>query len=214
MDINNIKPHFKKPQQVRSKMTVEAILQASAIILNSDGIENFNTNRIAIIAGVSVASIYQYFPNKESIFQTLVDDYYRDKYEVLYATIGQGLIQKRSINDTIEETVEALFNYDLKLPKLNYILLKQAQRLGMQNIIENHKQNFLNKVIHFVEQNRTDIDQSKLKKKLFILICAIKGVNKAFYESEVFDIELLNDVKCEVSLLIRSYLEEKTIRLK
>jgi AcrR family transcriptional regulator len=57
----------KTPSQRRAKETVDAILQAAAYILIKDGWEEFNTNRVAERAGVNIASLYQYFPNKESI---------------------------------------------------------------------------------------------------------------------------------------------------
>ncbi|RDS84917.1 TetR/AcrR family transcriptional regulator [Dyella monticola] len=57
----------KRPRQARSNATVEAILQAATYILVKDGWARFTTNRIAERAGVNIASLYQYFPNKESI---------------------------------------------------------------------------------------------------------------------------------------------------
>jgi AcrR family transcriptional regulator len=57
----------KTPSQERAKATVDAILQAGAYILVKDGWEKFTTNRVAERAGVNIASLYQYFPNKESI---------------------------------------------------------------------------------------------------------------------------------------------------
>lgn len=57
----------KLPQQERSKVTVDAILIAAAHILTENGYDNASTNRIAERAGVSISSLYQYFPNKEAI---------------------------------------------------------------------------------------------------------------------------------------------------
>jgi AcrR family transcriptional regulator len=61
-----LKPR-KSPSQERAKATVDAILEAGAYILVKDGWEKFTTNRVAERAGVNIASLYQYFPNKESI---------------------------------------------------------------------------------------------------------------------------------------------------
>ncbi len=57
----------KLPKQDRSRATVEAIVEATARILGSEGRQRLSTNRIAEVAGVSVGSLYQYFPNKESL---------------------------------------------------------------------------------------------------------------------------------------------------
>lgn len=61
-----LKPR-KNPSQERARATVDAILEAAAYILIKDGWERFTTNRVADRAGVNIASLYQYFPNKESI---------------------------------------------------------------------------------------------------------------------------------------------------
>ena len=57
----------KPPIQERSQATVEAIMQAAAYILTKRGWAGFTTNAVAKKAGVNIASLYQYFPNKESI---------------------------------------------------------------------------------------------------------------------------------------------------
>jgi len=67
---NNMAPR-RRPQQQRSKATVEAILQAATYILIDGGWEALTTNAVAERAGVNISSLYQYFPNKESIVSEL-----------------------------------------------------------------------------------------------------------------------------------------------
>lgn len=61
-----LKPR-KTPSQERAKATVDAILQAATYILIKDGWAGFTTNTVAERAGVNIASLYQYFPNKEAL---------------------------------------------------------------------------------------------------------------------------------------------------
>lgn len=61
----------RRPQQERGKATVEAILQAATYILIRSGWEALTTNAVAERAGVNISSLYQYFPNKESIVSEL-----------------------------------------------------------------------------------------------------------------------------------------------
>lgn len=65
----------KLPQQDRSRTTVEAILEATTHILTEEGYDKANTNRIAERAGLSIGSLYQYFPNKESLMAALMDQH-------------------------------------------------------------------------------------------------------------------------------------------
>jgi AcrR family transcriptional regulator len=62
----------KAPQQPRSQQTVAALLEAAAEVLETRGMQGFNTNAVAQRAGVSVGSLYQYFPSKEALTLGLV----------------------------------------------------------------------------------------------------------------------------------------------
>lgn len=62
----------KRPVQSRAVETVAAIIEAAARILEAEGLEGFNTNAVARAAGVSVGSLYQYFPGKDAIMAGLI----------------------------------------------------------------------------------------------------------------------------------------------
>lgn len=62
----------KEPKQVRASATVSIILDAAARILSEEGYRRFNTNRVAEVAGVSVGSLYQYFPSKDAMLSALL----------------------------------------------------------------------------------------------------------------------------------------------
>jgi len=63
----------KRPRQARSQATLEAIVEATARILSEDGERALTTNRIAERAGVSVGSLYQYFPDRKAIVRALLE---------------------------------------------------------------------------------------------------------------------------------------------
>jgi len=65
----------RTPTQGRAKATVQAILQATAQVLQAQGYDRASTNRIARRAGVSVGSLYQYFPNKQAIVEALAEEH-------------------------------------------------------------------------------------------------------------------------------------------
>jgi AcrR family transcriptional regulator len=64
----------KQPRQVRSTRLVSDILEAAARVLTHDGAHRFTTARVAEATGISVGSLYQYFPNKEAILFRLQAD--------------------------------------------------------------------------------------------------------------------------------------------
>jgi AcrR family transcriptional regulator len=77
----------KKPQQARSSDLVAAILEAAIQVLSREGAARFTTTRVAERAGVSVGSIYQYFPNKAAILFRLQSDEWRETSDMLRATL-------------------------------------------------------------------------------------------------------------------------------
>jgi AcrR family transcriptional regulator len=73
----------KRPKQARSTELVAAILEAAAQVLATEGAQRFTTARVAEKAGVSVGSLYQYFPNKAAILFRLQSDEWRRTSDLL-----------------------------------------------------------------------------------------------------------------------------------
>src|SRR5580658_1601853 len=78
----------KQPQQSRSAQLVADILEAASRVLVRDGAYHFTTARVAEAAGVSVGSLYQYFPNKEAILFQLQADEWRQTMGQLERILG------------------------------------------------------------------------------------------------------------------------------
>src|SRR5690242_13183136 len=72
MRVRSRKPRRRRPVQARSMATVDALLSAVAQILVAGGYEGATTNHIARRAGVSVGSLYQYFPDKKALMNELL----------------------------------------------------------------------------------------------------------------------------------------------
>jgi AcrR family transcriptional regulator len=82
--------HRRLPVQERSRATVDAILEASARILRKDGLNGLNTNRVADIAGVSVGTLYGYFPDKSAILVALARRIFAQDDIKLKAALEEG----------------------------------------------------------------------------------------------------------------------------
>lgn len=80
----------KQPQQSRSNQLVEAVLDAAVQVLMREGAQRFTTARVAERAGVSVGSLYQYFPNKASILFRLQSDEWRRTSALLRSILEDG----------------------------------------------------------------------------------------------------------------------------
>jgi AcrR family transcriptional regulator len=77
----------KRPTQARATATVEAILLATSRLLAREGYDRLSTNRVAEEAGVSVGSLYQYFPSKEALVATLAERHRERTMALVLGTI-------------------------------------------------------------------------------------------------------------------------------
>lgn len=81
-DIDEFQYLRKIPQQSRSRQLVESVLEASKKILETDGWSGLTTPFVARVADINIASVYQYFPDKESIIYTLYLRWVKRTYEI------------------------------------------------------------------------------------------------------------------------------------
>jgi AcrR family transcriptional regulator len=91
-----LKPR-KTPSQSRAEQTVAAIIEAAAQVLETDGFEGFNTNAVAQRAGVSIGSLYQYFPGKDALTLALMrreaDRFFADAVAALDETTAEAAME-------------------------------------------------------------------------------------------------------------------------
>ncbi|NJP09964.1 MAG: TetR/AcrR family transcriptional regulator [Leptolyngbyaceae cyanobacterium RU_5_1] len=104
----------KLPQQDRSKVTVDAILTATTHILTAEGYAKASTNRIAELAGVSIGSLYQYFPNKEALAAALVERHTHEMVELVESKLGD--LFNAPIQVALPELVRAAIALMLSIP--------------------------------------------------------------------------------------------------
>jgi AcrR family transcriptional regulator len=88
----------RQPTQRRAQETVGAILDAVIRLLKRGGVSAVTTNSVAETAGVSIGSVYQYFPNKQAIFIALHERHIHQVDQVL----------RRKISESEGETLDVL----------------------------------------------------------------------------------------------------------
>ncbi len=125
----------KMPTQARAKASVQAILEAAAHILERGGLENLTTNHVAEVAGVSIGTLYQYFPSKEAILTDII----RQKRAKLLTDLQAATqaMQGEPFDDTLTKLLRAAVDSQLHWPKLSkaleyaesYLPLEQETRL-------------------------------------------------------------------------------------
>lgn len=109
-------PTRRRPQQRRARQTVEAVLDAVVRILKREGYGAVTTNRVAEVAGVSIGSVYQYFPDKQAIFVALHQRHIEEIDRVMLAAMVKH--SRSSLEELIRGLIEAMVEAHAGDPEL------------------------------------------------------------------------------------------------
>jgi AcrR family transcriptional regulator len=119
----------KHASQARSRATVDALIEATARILVSDGFDKASTNRIAEAAGVSVGSLYQYFPSKEALVAAVIDRHNQDLMKVVRGALAE--VAAEPIERAARKLVTAAIEAHRVDPGLHRVLAEQTPHVGV-----------------------------------------------------------------------------------
>lgn len=129
----------KRPSQERSRTTVDAILEAGAYILSHEGWKKFTTNRVAERAGVNIASLYQYFPNKESIALEL-ERRHTEKVRNAVPGIVAHLRSQESLRAALKILFDVVIAEHRINPKLHKVISEELPRVSPHHPGERYEQ--------------------------------------------------------------------------
>lgn len=193
----------KLPQQDRSKVTVDAILIATARILTQFGYDKANTNRIAELAGVSIGSLYQYFPNKEALITALAEQHVNTMMEIIESKLKD--LSEAPIEVILHELVKACIAAHAADPVLHKVLNEQVPRINNTNLEER-----VTALLRtYLKQKCDQIQPQNLDLVVFILERTVEALT---HTAVIERPELLSDgqLEQEITNLLLSYLVEKT----
>jgi AcrR family transcriptional regulator len=116
----------KAAKQARARMTVDAIVEAAAQVFESLGYATATTNRIAARAGVSIGSLYQYFPNKDAILVALARRHLEEGMTMLAPQL-QRLGEGESWDVVLPDVVDAMVAMHAVAPMLHRCLFEETR---------------------------------------------------------------------------------------
>ena len=115
----------KRPRQARARVTVDAIIEAAVHIFEAHGYEQTTTDRVAQRAGVSVGSLYQYFPNKDALLVGLFEHHLRE-IEGTFAELERALHERAPLDRLATSHIRCSFAFHRRAPRTHRILLEIA----------------------------------------------------------------------------------------
>jgi AcrR family transcriptional regulator len=116
----------KQPRQARARHTVGAIVEATARILEERGHGGFTTNAVAELAGVSIGTLYQYFPGKDALLGALIA---RETARLVEE--AEAACVKPQGHEALDALIRAAVAHQLHRPRLARLLDFEEARLPM-----------------------------------------------------------------------------------
>jgi AcrR family transcriptional regulator len=197
----------KQASQERSRATVDALIEATARILVRDGFDKASTNRIAEKAGVSVGSLYQYFPGKEALVAAVMERHDQELRQVVRGVLAEvaELPMEQAVRKLIATAIEA-HRID---PKLHRVLAEQIPRTGrLQNIEAFNRENYA-LFRGYLEAHRDEFRTVDLGLVSFVCVTSIEALTHTavLHHSEGFSDAAFAALVDEATRLVVRYLQ-------
>jgi len=167
----------KHASQERSRATVVALIEATARILVREGFEKASTNRIAREAGVSIGSLYQYYPSKEALVAAVIDRHNQQRMQVVRDALAEvaALPVEKAVRRLVAIAIEA-HRID---PKLHRVLTEQIPRTGRLKNVETFSRETYALVQAYLEAHRHELRAVDPELAAFVCATSIEALTHA-----------------------------------
>ncbi|HVV40307.1 MAG TPA: TetR/AcrR family transcriptional regulator [Nitrobacter sp.] len=187
-------------------MTVDALVEATARILVREGFDKASTNHIADVAGVSVGSLYQYFPGKEALVAAVIE---RHQQEIMKTVRGElAEVSSQPVETAVRKMIVAAIKAHRVNPKLHRVLAEQIPRVGKLKDVEIFsRQNFI-LFRTYLESRLDELRVDDLELASFVCVTTIEALthNAVLHETEVLSDKTMEALVNAGTRLVTGYL--------
>ena len=196
----------KSASQVRSRATVDSLVEATARILVREGFDKASTNRIAEVAGVSVGSLYQYFPGKEALVAEVI---LRHRQEIQRTVLGElPQIFALPVREAMRRLVGIAVTAHRVDPRLHRVLAEQIPRVGKLEKVETFSRE--NHVLfrRYLELHREELCVDDLDLATFVCVTSIEALthNAVLHNPGMLSDRQMESLVDEATRLVTGYL--------
>jgi len=205
--LNAFEPR-KTPVQTRAAVTVEAISEATIQVLLSQGADRLTTTRVAERAGVSVGTLYQYYPNKESLLFAVLEDHL-DKVTAAVETACEQASHK-PLSEMIRTVVEAFVDAKMERTDISVALYQIAANVGGPALIKKAGQR-QRKALEAMFQTAPDTESQPDRFAIDMMCSAMAGAMRSVLEAGPSP-AMVRKLREHLVLLCQSYMAAATGR--
>ncbi len=196
----------KTPIQARSTVTVESISEATVQVLLRHGAERFTTTRVAQRAGVSVGTLYQYYPNKQSLLFAVLEHHMNNVAARVEAACESAC--HKPLAEMIREMVEAFVDAKMERADISVALYRVSADVGGPALIKRISQRS-RKAVEAMLQTAPDVKSPPDKFAIEIMLAAMAGTMRSLLETEPTSATVRKSRE-QLVLLCQSYMAAAT----
>jgi AcrR family transcriptional regulator len=196
----NLKPR-KMPRQARSEITVDVIFQATIQVLLAGGPYQLTTTRVAERAGVSVGTLYQYFPHKQALLYAVLQRHLDSIAAAVEAACEAH--QGDSVNTMVESLVAAYIDAKAVRVPISRALYKVAAELDVGELRGEISKRIHHAIVGLL-RSATDTQFDDAPAVAFTMQAAMTGTARAVFESGATP-AMLNMLRSQLALMCKAY---------
>jgi AcrR family transcriptional regulator len=196
----------KQASQERSRATVDALIEATARILVSEGFDRASTNRIAEQAGVSIGSLYQYFPSKEALVAAVIDRHNQQLRQLVRVALAN--VAALPIEQAVRKLVATAIDAHRIDPRLHRVLAEQIPRTGRLEKLEAFNRQYYGLFRDYLEGHRDKLRTLDLGLAAFVCVTSIEALTHTavLHRSEFLSDQAVGKLVDEATRLVMRYL--------
>ncbi|HEV8550822.1 MAG TPA: TetR/AcrR family transcriptional regulator [Polyangiaceae bacterium] len=169
----------KLPRQARAQATVGAILEATVQILDREGLDAATMARIAEVAGVSVGSIYQYFPHRDAILHALQDREFERALKLIQELLADGNLTQTP-EQTVTTVVRGLALLYRSCPGLHRVLAIEGLRVTKADRVHAFDLRVIEIVRHFLRATSAPTRAKSIDAAAFVVFQSVRATMLAW----------------------------------
>ena len=196
----------KTPVQTRAGVTVEAICEATIQVLLSHGAERLTTTRVADRAGVSVGTLYQYYPNKQSLLYAVMEEHLDRVATAVEAACEQSC--HKPLAEMIKQVVEVFVDVKMDRADISVALYQVAADVGGPALVKRASQR-MRKAVEAMLNTAPDTKSAPDKLAIDMMLAAMSGVMRSMLEARPAP-TTVRKLREQLVLLCQSYMAVAT----
>jgi AcrR family transcriptional regulator len=196
------------PVQRRSRETVDAVLIAAAQVFETHGYTGGTTNRIAQVAGVSIGTLYQYFPSKEALAVALLERHIEETQRQMREWVGHMVAERHTLHGALEDYIGGMLNVHVLRPRLQHILLEETPLPEHVHLLLLEAEHQLARTMAGLLRTYAEVQHPQLKHAAYVAIHTIEALTHRFAAHPEDPVLSQEDLKKELVRLLEGYLQQ------